>query len=125
MSSLFKTVLVVDDSGDLLELFAVVVRMEGFNAILATNGAEAIDQAVLHHPDLIFMDIQMPLMDGYEATRRILSIPQLSNIPVVAISANYGDDWHRQAREAGCVECLNKPLYPSELHDVIGRYMNH
>jgi len=119
-----KTVLLVDDSGDLLDLFAVLVGMEGCNAITATNGAEAVQQAFLYRPDLILTDIAMPVMDGYEATRQILSVPQMSQVPVVAITAHYGDIWARRALAAGCVECIKKPLLLSELHELIQRYVS-
>jgi CheY-like chemotaxis protein len=120
-----KTVLVADDSKDLQALFAIVVGMGGHMAITANNGAEAIEKAFRYQPDLILMDISMPEMDGCEAARRILSMPRLSNIPIVAISGNCGDDWERQALDAGCIECVNKPVIPSQLHDIIGRYIEH
>ena len=118
-----KTLLVVDDNEDLLDLFTAVANMEGCNVVTATNGAQAVEKASLHRPDLIFMDIRMPVMDGYEATRRILSTPQTSQVPVIAISAHGDGDWKRRANEAGCAECIQKPVDPSQLHDVIARYI--
>jgi two-component system, sensor histidine kinase and response regulator len=69
------------------------------------------------------MDIRMPVMDGFEATRRILSGPGLQNVPIVAISAHCDGDWADRAREAGCVECIKKPIDMSVLDDVMQRFM--
>ena len=118
-----KTVLIAEDNADLLNLFAMAVSMEGCNVAKATDGAEAVEQAALCEPDLIFMDIAMPGMDGLEATRQILSVPRLSRIPVIAISAHGSKDWERRAHAAGCVEWVNKQLDQDQFHDIIERYI--
>jgi len=118
-----KRLLVADDNEDLLDLFTVVANMEGCDVVTATDGAQAVEKASLNRPDLIFMDLRMPVMDGYEATRRILSTPQLSKIPIIAISAHCEGEWERRARAAGCAECVKKPVHPTQLHDVIERYL--
>jgi CheY-like chemotaxis protein len=119
------TVLVVDDSEDLLQLFAFMLESEACNPVTASSGVQAIEKASLFQPDLIFMDIRMPVMDGYEATRQILSMPELSKVPVVAISAHCTGDWERRALDAGCKECVPKPVDPSQLHDIITRYIGN
>jgi|SwirhisoilCB3_FD_contig_41_393072_length_461_multi_3_in_0_out_0_1 CheY-like chemotaxis protein len=123
MSSGRKTVLVAEDTADLLQLFTLVVGLGGYNTVEATDGAQAVEQATLCQPDLILMDIAMPVMDGYEATRRILSNPVLSKVPIIAISAQTSRRWQELALEAGCVECVPKPVEPSDLHELIGRYI--
>jgi CheY-like chemotaxis protein len=123
MSSHRKTVLVADDNEDLVELFAIILRMQQCRVVTASNGAEAVVKASVYHPDLVLMDIRMPVMDGYEATRRILSTPGLSEIPIIAISAHHPRGWTKRAIEAGCVECVNKPVGPEQLQDIIGRYV--
>ena len=123
MRSTRKTILVADDNDDLRDLLELIVGAEGCSVIQAADGAQAVEKASLAQPDLILMDIRMPIMDGYEATRRILSTTGLSNIPVVAISAHCTGEWKRRALEAGCVECVPKPIQPDELHDIIGRYI--
>jgi two-component system cell cycle response regulator DivK len=117
------TILIVDDSPDLLELFTALVGLEGCIAVTATDGAEALEKASLCQPDLILMDIAMPNMDGCEATRRILSVPQLRNVPVIGMSAHWDRKWESLALAAGCAECLQKPFYPSQVHEIIGRYI--
>jgi two-component system cell cycle response regulator DivK len=119
-----KTILVVDDAEDIADLVATLLRMTGCNAITARDGVEAVAAAVEHKPDLILMDIRMPIMDGYEASRRILAIPELSAIPIIAVSAHCEGDWAKRAKDAGCVRCVPKPVEPQGLqaivHDFIG-----
>ena len=125
MSPARKAVLVADDNEDLLDLFSILADIEGCTVATASNGAQAVEAAALHKPDLIFMDLRMPVMDGYEATRRILSTPGLSRIPIIAISAHCNGDWGRQAIAAGCVECVKKPIDINQLHDIIVRYIGN
>jgi two-component system, cell cycle response regulator DivK len=119
-----KTVLVVDDAEDIADLVAILLRMTGCNAITARDGVEAVAAAIKHKPDLILMDIRMPGMDGYEASRQILAIPELSAIPIIAVSAHCEGDWAERAKDVGCVRCVPKPVEPQELQaivaDVIG-----
>jgi len=117
-----KKVLIVDDTADIVDLLAVVLRIRGCETILATNGREAIEQAVKHSPDLILMDVRMPIMDGYEATRRILAMPFFSNVPVIAMSADCEWEWSTRAIEAGCIECIAKPLEPDTIDQIVIRY---
>ena len=120
-----KTVLIVDDTEDIADLVATVLRMADFNTVTARDGMEAVSAAVEHKPDLILMDIRMPVMDGYEASRLILAIPELSATPIIAVSAHCGGDWAQKARDAGCVHCVLKPIDPHSLQtmveDFIGR----
>jgi two-component system cell cycle response regulator DivK len=118
-----KTVLVADDAVDLADLVAILVRRKGCNAITAHNGVEAVAAAVEHKPDLILMDIRMPIMDGYEASRRILSIPELARIPIIAVSAHCDGDWAERAKEAGCVLCVPKPVEPQGLQAILDDFI--
>jgi len=118
-----KTVLVVDDTEDVAELFAAIVRMSGCRVLTAHDGAEAVDTASEYKPDLIFMDLRMPEMDGYEATRNILSLPGLSATPIIALSAHYERHVIERARAAGCVEYLSKPVEPEMLQQMVEKYV--
>jgi len=100
-------------------MVAILLRMTGCNAITARNGVEAVAAAVKYKPDLVLMDIRMPVMDGYEATRRILSIPELSNTPIIAVSAHCESALAEQARNAGCIRCVPKPLEPEGLKAIV------
>jgi two-component system cell cycle response regulator DivK len=118
-----KTILVADDTDDITELTATVLRLNGCNVVTARDGSEALDMARKCMPDLIFMDLSMPVMNGFEATQRILAIPALSSTPVVATSAHCDDqDWKTRALEVGCVECVLKPLQPDTLEKLVHRF---
>ena len=104
------TVLVVDDSDDIRELICLQLRMRGYRVVEAANGKVAVELAPLTHPDLILMDLSMPVMDGYEATRRLKAQPELSGVPIVAVSAFCDELNRREALSAGCVECVAKPV---------------
>ena len=116
-------VLVVDDTADIGDLLALVFEQQGCETILARDGREAIDQAAKHVPDLILMDIQMPFIDGCEATRRIHSIPYLSKVPVVAMSSHWEREIIRKALDAGCVECVAKPVELDKIKQLAQRYV--
>ena len=83
-------VLVVDDYPDALEMLLQALSLAGFEAIGASNGLEAVQQAVAHKPDAIVMDVFMPVMDGIEAARRIRAQPGLRDVPIIACTARSG-----------------------------------
>ena len=116
--------MVVDDNPTLRELIAVQLQSSGYTVVEARNGREAVDSARRECPDLILMDIQMPVMDGLDATRVIRSIRELCQMPIVAFSA-YGDgeENRRAAREAGCTDYVSKTVGIIELPDIVGRYL--
>jgi len=124
MKPVRKKILIVDDTEDIRDLLSVVLRLKGCDAIAVTDGRQAIEQATRSSPDLILMDICMPVMDGYQATMRIHDIPRLSHVPVIAMSAHWQGDWSSKAIAAGCVECLPKPLEPEKLDQIISRYIH-
>jgi len=117
-------ILVVDDTRDSRELFAEYLRMAGFETIEATSGAEAIDKAGRLRPSAIVMDLEMPEMDGWEATRRLKADQRTCGIPVIALSAHVMEGARKKATEAGCAGFLPKPCYPIdvsvELERVLG-----
>ena len=105
-----NTVLVVDDQPDIRELLRYSLQMKGYEVAEAANGREAVELAPQLRPGLILMDLCMPVLDGFEATRRIHSQPAMKATPIVAVSA-FCDSYNRhKAIEAGCVECVSKPI---------------
>jgi two-component system cell cycle response regulator DivK len=108
-------ILVIEDTEDnrtiLRDLFASV----GYAVIEATTGEQGISAARREHPDLILMDIQLPVIDGYEATRRIKSDPELAAIPIIAVTSHALSDDEAKAREAGCDDYVAKPFSPRAL----------
>jgi CheY-like chemotaxis protein len=119
-----KSVLIVDDTADTVDLLAYCIQSSGCDAVTAYNGLEAVKQAQRHKPDLIFMDIRMPVMDGYEATRQILSIPELASTPIVAMSAHCEGEWRERAIAAGCKDCIPKPTMADAFCDLIEQYID-
>jgi len=116
-------ILVVDDTRDSRELFVEFLRMTGFEADQAASGAEALDKAAALRPSAIVMDLEMPEMDGWEATRRLKSDERTRSIPVVALSAHVMEGARKKAIEAGCAGFLPKPCYPSQVSEELKRVL--
>jgi CheY-like chemotaxis protein len=105
-----NTVLIVDDQPDIRELLRYSLQSRGLNVAEAVNGREAVELASQVHPGLILMDLSMPVLDGFEATRQISSQPAMKGIPIVAVSAFCDSHNRHKAIEAGCVDCVSKPI---------------
>lgn len=117
------TVMVVDDSDDIRKLICLHLRWKGYYVVEAANGEEAVEVATRSHPGLILMDLNMPVMDGYEATRRIKALPGFLDVPIVAVSA-FCDPFNKhKALEAGCVECVSKPIDFSAFDSLVSRHL--
>ena len=110
-----KRILVVDDQEDLRGVLRDLLTGSGYTVIEAADGEAGVAKAKSDRPDLILMDIQMPVIDGYEATRRIKVDPDLNPIPIIAVSsfAMKGDE--EKARAAGCDHYVTKPYSPMQL----------
>ena len=110
-----RRILVVDDVEDNRHILRDLLSGAGFEVIEAVTGEEGVRLAETAVPDLILMDIQLPGLDGYEATRRIKAIPALQRVPLIAVTsyALSGDDV--KAREAGCDNYVTKPFSPRAL----------
>ena len=110
-----KRILVVDDQEDLRGVLRDLLIGSGYSVIEAADGEVGVAKAKSDRPDLILMDIQMPVIDGYEATRLIKVDPNLKPIPIVAVSsfAMKGDE--EKARAAGCDHYVTKPYSPMQL----------
>jgi two-component system cell cycle response regulator DivK len=110
-----KKILVVEDTEDNRQILRDLLGMAGYDMIEANDGAEGVSQATQHKPDLILMDIQMPVMDGYEATRRIKADPELKSIPIVAVTSYALSGDEEKARAAGCDAYIAKPYSPRQM----------
>jgi two-component system, cell cycle response regulator DivK len=110
-----KRILVVEDTEDNRQIIRDLLTSAGYEMIEAVNGEEGVAMAAEHRPDLILMDIQLPGLDGYEATRRIKAQPELKHIPIIAVTsyALAGDE--AKTREAGCDAYVAKPFSPRQL----------
>jgi two-component system cell cycle response regulator DivK len=110
-----KRILVVEDQEDNRRIVYDLLTSVGYEIVEAVTGEEGVALAEIHLPNLILMDIQLPGLDGYEATRRIKANPALRRIPIIAVTsyALSGDDV--KAREAGCDAYVSKPFSPRAL----------
>jgi two-component system, cell cycle response regulator DivK len=117
------TIMVVEDFEDNRFMMRRLLEMSGYRVVEAENGEEAVERAQSERPDLILMDISLPLLDGLSATRRIRSHTELSLVPVVAVSAHDTADFHAEALAAGCNEYLTKPIDFDELEQLLDRFL--
>jgi DNA-binding response OmpR family regulator len=108
-------ILIAEDERDIRELVNFSLQFGGFTVVQAANGAEAVELAQKERPDLILMDVRMPKMTGYEACRQMKSMPELSDIPVVFLSAKGQESEIQTGLESGAEEYILKPFAPDEL----------
>ena len=113
-----KVILLADDQPDNLAIFSAILTHHGYGVVLAANGREAVDLARDHAPKLILMDLQMPVMDGWEASRLLKSTPATADIPIVAITAEDHNSLTR-LRDAGFCAYLRKPVTPDAVVDAV------
>jgi two-component system, cell cycle response regulator DivK len=117
-------ILVVDDYQDAREMYAEYLRFSGFRVAEASNGNEAVDQAFALRPDLILMDLSLPGLDGWEATRQLKSDDRTKHIPVVALTGHALAGASEGARQAGCDSFVTKPCLPDDLVVEVRRMLN-
>ncbi len=110
-----KRILVIEDQPDNRRILRDLLGTTGFEVLEAENGTLGVERAIAEQPDLILMDMQMPEMDGYEATRRIKAHPDCAAIPIIAVTsfALSGDE--AKTRQAGCDDYVAKPYSPRAL----------
>jgi CheY-like chemotaxis protein len=116
-------VLVVEDYQDAREMYAAYLQFSGFAVVEATNGVEAIAMALERAPDVILMDLALPKMDGWEATRRLKSDDRTMHIPIVALTGHALAGYAEGARQAGCDSFVTKPCLPDALVAEIQRML--
>src|SRR5579871_865620 len=116
-------ILVVDDVADNRDIYTQYLVHDGFQVALAGDGQEALDKAAQLAPDLIVMDLSLPVMDGWEATRRLKQNGITKHIPVIALTAHAQDGVAETAGEAGCDRFITKPCPPDELARDIARIL--
>jgi two-component system, cell cycle response regulator DivK len=108
-------ILVVDDYQDAREMYAEYLSFSGFRVAEASNGLEAVEKAFALHPDVILMDLSLPGMDGWAATRQLKSDERTRSIPVLALTGHALAGASDGARQAGCDAFVTKPCLPDEL----------
>ncbi len=118
-----KTILIVEDNEDNRLIYSQYLTHGGFRVLEATNGSEGIDVARRELPDIILMDISMPVMDGLTATRHLKADADLAKIPVIALTAHAMASDEDMAREAGCDGYLSKPIMPKDVRAEVERWI--
>ena len=103
-------VLLVDDYPDAREMYSEYLQFSGFDVVEAANGMEALQSAIDRSPDIILMDLSLPVMDGWEATQRIRSLEKGQRIPIIALTAQAMAGDEQKALAAGCDDYVAKPI---------------
>jgi two-component system cell cycle response regulator DivK len=116
-------VLVVDDNSDMCDLYAAYLSFQGMETKTAGDGAQALKQTAAFRPDLIVMDLMMPIMTGFEAIEQLKRDPATSGIPIIALTASHEPETKRAAQDACCDAFLTKPCQPDELLAQIRRLL--
>jgi two-component system cell cycle response regulator DivK len=118
-----KRILVVEDQEDNRQIVRDLLTITDYEVTEAENGEEALASVAMQRPDLILMDIQLPIMDGYEATRRLKADPALRAIPIIAVTSYALSGDEEKALAAGCDDFVPKPFSPRELLAKIRKYL--
>ena len=118
-----KRILLVEDQPDNRKIIRDMLRGTDYEIMEAENGEEALAAIAKQRPDLILMDIQLPVMDGYTATRRIKADPTLRAIPIIAVTSYALSGEDKKARAVGCDDYVPKPYSPRQLLAKIRQYM--
>lgn len=118
-----KTVLLVEDNEDNLVVYRTILDHVGYNVLEARDGEEGVSRARQEHPDLILMDISIPKIDGWEATRRLKADRATRDIPIIALTAHALEEDRQKAVQAGCDGYLAKPVEPRRVVQEVERFV--
>jgi two-component system, cell cycle response regulator DivK len=118
-----KTVLLVEDNEDNLIVYRTILDHVGYRVIEARDGEEGVARARADLPDLILMDVSLPKMDGWEATRRIKADEETRQIPIIAVTAHALDDDREKATQVGCDGYLAKPVAPRRVVEEVEKFI--
>ena len=117
-------ILLIEDHEDNRRIVRDLVTSVGYALVEATTGEDGVTAVEAHHPDLVLMDIQLPGIDGYEATRQIKAIPAFAKLPIIAVTSYALSGEEKKAREAGCDDYVPKPFSPRQLLTKIRQYLS-
>ena len=123
MTNPAKRVLVVEDFEDSRFSLSRLLEIEGYEVIEATDGAQAIEVALKARPDLILMDLSLPVVDGLSATRQIRLDSEMKLTPIIALTAHDVAEVQLQAKDAGCTDYAVKPIDFTELMGLLAKYL--
>ena len=116
-------ILVAEDNTNNLLMILDMLSIKNHTVFVARNGQEAVDLAKSERPELILMDIRMPVMNGLEATEQLRKLPEFADTPIIALTASTGPDFWNKQIETGCTEHLAKPIQSADLFATLDRYL--
>jgi CheY-like chemotaxis protein len=117
-----KTILIVEDYEDVRGFMKILIESYGYQVVEATDGIEAIDRFKIFHPDLILMDISLPMVDGLTAAKTIREFNEGKQVPIIVITA-FGKHYLNKAIEAGCNALIDKPVDFDALKPILNKYL--
>ena len=118
-----QTIMVVEDYDDTRLLLRQALEAKGYRVLEAINGQEAVDVSMREHPDLILMDLDLPILDGIAAMQQIREQADMTDVPIVAVTAYPMSYTHVKAFAKGCNEYMSKPIDFAELYEILNRYV--
>ena len=116
-------IMVVDDDKDIREMLKAALYAHGYIVLEAVNGLEAVQIAKRACPDMILMDLHMPVMDGFVATRLLREVNEICDVPIVACSAHGTPAYRLRALAVGCNDYITKPIDLTHLNNLLGRFL--
>ena len=119
-----KTILIVEDYADARSFMKFLIESYGYRVLEASDGQQAVETVQQEHPDLVLMDLAMPVMDGLTATRIIRGFDGTARLPIIAVTA-HGKSFYKQALEAGCDDLINKPIDFAAFEPFLNQYLGH
>jgi CheY-like chemotaxis protein len=118
-----KTILLVDDSAMICHVVGQILKDSGYKVLIAKNGQEGVDLAKKHTPHLVIMDVEMPVMNGIDATVLIKSAPETAQTPVIIFTSLGREEDLARAKDAGCQGFLNKPICKETLNAEVAKVL--
>jgi CheY-like chemotaxis protein len=116
-------ILVVEDNADMRDFLQRILERRGYGFLGAADGVEGMELALTEHPELILMDLSLPTLDGYEATRLLKANPDFAAMPILAVTAHARSVDKEKALEAGCDAYISKPYSIHQLFELIERFL--
>jgi CheY-like chemotaxis protein len=120
-AAMAKTILLVDDSAMICHVVSQILKDSGYRVLIAKNGQEGVALAKKHNPNLVIMDVEMPVMNGFDATIQIKSEPQTAQTPVIIFTSLSSEEDIARAKQAGCKGFLSKPICKATLKEEVER----
>ena len=118
-----KKVLVIEDNEQNRYLVSFILKKNGYQVIAARDGLEGLNKAKEEKPDLILVDIRLPVMDGYEVTRQLRDLPEFKDVPIIALTAYAMKGDQEKTLKAGCDSYIPKPIIPEEFIKIVDSYL--